>query len=1177
VPEHIYKLQPDRTVHLRGFDSFASAASIHSATPAGFEVSGTFRDAADFAVAVLYDADNFFEHPSIKYLPDFDFSGLTLNFRLRYTDAVQPIDSPKFNWIDWATLDCIRADGSTAKVSLWDNAMLDDGVFPAASASFHVLTSGSVQPFDRLTLWYQNLAFDYNVPPGSLSLELQFYAGITGATHSATINGRTYTHIEAAGENSSDQAAALAALIGTSDPEVTASALDYKVELTVRPAAVGQTILVTASDGNPDAVMYKSSPEVAAAWLVRQINSFDWLSANTTHGILAANNGSAITVTAARYGSVSVDETFVAWVSGARFSGLMPGSAIVIAGSQYTVASIQSPVRLTLSSAAPPSADVPYLAPRGGRDGNMIRLYSLSKASTLSFEVSEIQLTGGSSDVAWNCSIDFSALGIDQLRQCWLTFAPALANGSAFTAAEWQATFSNWQLTGPEPIKTLQVAGRGSVRIEETDLACVYTGNWRAESGFYSKYFAKAASDEHASVTIAYSCQSPHDLYVGTSIYGTSASSPDVALVTDTLYSPSLNGNFYSDRAVAGVQLDGDAETLLDCRLPTGSALVTRRRLRSFVPAGKHTVTIRIKRPGIFFFDFLEAAVLSGIPAAHTPRTSISPALDFDTDHTYKLAPARLMWIMDQLGYAGPMNEYLGVFWWNERTAEGGSVSTAQVAFTGPFADGDSVILKFNPSDPGGARLGKSVFPTDTPGTIAKHFAAYINGALVGAWASAGDDGILTIRGRSPGPPYNLVLSVEVVSVAGRATITPEQPSPGVYPRWVVNDTASPPFNRAARDWHADFYAQCAARDREVVTASSMELVNPPDGYVARFPDPARTAVSTATGFGALNSNHCAIGSAKMIAYQKAVYRHIAQMQTTAGLIPSVQYGELLWWFLSRAQNLGYASYTSPISIGTATAHGLNTGERVIINGVLGNTAANGEWTITITDPDHFTLNDSSGNGTYTGGGTITGGGMAFYDDETMAAAETALGRPLHVFRVPDDNPSVNGESDAIFLRNRLRDHLRALVTDIRAGFPGVRCELLWPYDVNYPVPVPLARPYLGGRLNRFVNLPPEWQAQSSSGLDCIKVEALAFATGMRNLNLIREAIGLFHSFGWPLGAVRYLVPVFGSATPWWRELALVRSAGIQIVNFWAFDHVCLFNLDVPERALERRSILKVA
>src|ERR1051326_5101787 len=116
LPERIYKLQPDRTLSLRGFDSFAAAASIHSASPSGFTVSGTFRDPADFAVAVLYDADNFYEHPSIKYLPDFNFAGLTLNFDLNYTDGVQPIDSPKYNWIDWATLDCIRADGTSAQV-----------------------------------------------------------------------------------------------------------------------------------------------------------------------------------------------------------------------------------------------------------------------------------------------------------------------------------------------------------------------------------------------------------------------------------------------------------------------------------------------------------------------------------------------------------------------------------------------------------------------------------------------------------------------------------------------------------------------------------------------------------------------------------------------------------------------------------------------------------------------------------------------------------------------------------------------------------------------------------------------------------------------------------------------------------------------------------------------------
>ena len=162
LPERIHKLQPDRTVHLRGFDTFAAAACIHSATPAGFKVSGTFRDPADFAVVVLYDADNFYEHPSIKYLPDFDFSGLSLSFDLRYSDGLQPIDSPKYNWIDWATLDCIRADGTTAQVPLWDNATLVGTSFPAASATCNVLTSGAgVEAFDRVTLWYQNLAFDF--------------------------------------------------------------------------------------------------------------------------------------------------------------------------------------------------------------------------------------------------------------------------------------------------------------------------------------------------------------------------------------------------------------------------------------------------------------------------------------------------------------------------------------------------------------------------------------------------------------------------------------------------------------------------------------------------------------------------------------------------------------------------------------------------------------------------------------------------------------------------------------------------------------------------------------------------------------------------------------------------------------------------------------------------------
>ncbi|MDP9055324.1 MAG: hypothetical protein M3N93_13650 [Acidobacteriota bacterium] len=1073
MPERIYKLQPDRTLSLRGFNTFAAAACIHNATPTGFEVSGTFRDPADFAVAVLYDADNFFEHPSIKYLPDFNFAGLTLDFSLLYTDSLQPMDSPKYNWIDWATLDVIRADGSTAKISLWENAMLADVAFPAASATLNVTSPSAPQFKDEISLWYENLAFAFMVPGGMGGSATYFWQD-AGTTASISVGSNAYTYnVTGQGGESGEIIAAGVAAAAATDSRVAFAADGNTVNFVSRVNTGG-----TVSVSGYQLWLVTNAASYIASNIADQINSFNWIGANSSFGLLASRSGAGITLEAARYGTVATSGAAVSWVSGTKFSGLTAGSTIRIAGTEYSIASVHSPIQLTLSSAAPSSASAAYLAPRGGRDGNMLQVYTLATDSAnLAFDRSQIRFSGGSSMVTWNCSFDFTALGIDSIRQCWLTFAPSLANGAAYTAAEWQADFSNWQLHGPESTKALQVAGPGSVRIEENDSACMFTENWAVESGFYSKYYAKAASLVNDSVTVSYTCQFTHNLYLGTSLY--------------------------HDRGVAGIRLDGDTETLLDCRVNDASAVVTRRLLRSSVPAGSHTVVIRVEQAGAIYFDYLEAAVLSDVPDALTPRTKVSPALDFDTDHTYKLPPARLMWIMDQLGYAGPMNEYLGVFWWNERTASGGSFSTAQVTFGGTFAAGDSVILNFNPPD--GTQIGKSIFAADTPGTIANHFAAYINGALINSWATATDSGVLTLTARSPAKAYNLALTATVSSAAGTVMIAPNSPAVGEYPVWVVNDSANPPINRAVRDWHADFYAQCAARGRQVVTACSMELVHPPDGYVARFPN--QTAVATQTGFGDLNSNHCAAGSAKLLAYQKAVYRNIAAMQLNAGLTPSVQYGEFLWWYS--------------------------------------------------VDP--------------------AGSGMGYYDAETAEAAQAALGRPLHTFLTTNDDPTVNSSADAIFLRNRLRDHVGALVADIRAAFPTVRCEVLWPYDVNYPTPVPAGTPETGGRLNHFVNLPVEWQAQSTSGLDTMKLEALAFTTSLRNLDLAREAIGLFTGpgFVWQPSALRYLLPIFGFASPWERELALVWAAGLPLAEFWAFDHICLFNLDVPERQLARRSFIK--
>ena len=623
---------------------------------------------------------------------------------------MQPIDSPKFNWIDWATLDCIRKDGTTAQVRLWDSATLMSGTFEAATATCTVQTSGhGVQPFDRTTLWYQNLAFDYIVPAGDTSVEFAFFAAGTGTVHSITINGTTYSHTEtnSLGESSADQATALIAAM-VSDPYVTAGAgsTSNAVLLTVRAAHDGVAFPVSATDGNAPATMKYTSPDFVAAQIGDQVNATDWISANTTHALMASVTGPAITLTAARYGVATVSGTSLTVSPGSTvFSGITAGSPIFVGGVPNTVASVASPTALTLSTSAGTGTNVPWVAPRGGRDSNLIELYSLSKTATLLFDAGQYAMSGGSSNVTWTCTLDFTALGIDSLRQCWLTFAPSLVTG-AYSATEWSAVFSNWALAGSSATKKLQVAGPGSVRIEQSDIACVTTGTWTQEAGFYSKYFASVTADPAATVTITYICQFTHDLWVGTSLY--------------------------SDRANALVSVDGDSETPLVCLLTTSSAVVTRRQARTGIAAGRHTVRLRPSMAGYFYFNFLEAVVASDVPDALPARTGISPALDFDTDHSYKLPPARVMWIMDKLGYAGPMNEYLGVFWWNERKQTGAAFSTAAVTFGGTFADGDSIFLTVN-----GTLLTKSVFPADTPDTIALHFAASINGAFVGVWAWA--------------------------------------------------------------------------------------------------------------------------------------------------------------------------------------------------------------------------------------------------------------------------------------------------------------------------------------------------------------------------------------------------------------------------------------------------------
>ncbi|MGA2185213.1 MAG: hypothetical protein ABSH47_19515 [Bryobacteraceae bacterium] len=1095
MSEVINKLQPDRTIHLRGFDRRGSAAALHHASPTGFEVTGVFRDQADFAVLILWDADDFFEHYSIKYLPDFDFTGMALTFDLHY-QGLQPIDSPKYNWIDWATLDCISAAGQPQYARLFDNAMLVGGTYTPASGVFHIQAgTDGIQPYDRLTLWLQNLAFDFiaPLPPSGTvsSVEYQFFAAGTGTTHAITIGGLVYSHNETnpIGESSADQAAALVAAInaGAGDPQVIATigSVSNAVQLAVRPAAGARSIAVSATDGNAAATLYQLSAATVAATLAESINQYDWAGAELVNSIMAAAApDGTLTITAARAGKVNVADATVTWTSGTRFSGLQVGDTIWLgtAGTMaaYAVASVDSPTQVTLASTAPSQTGANHLAPRGGNDGNMVTILASHKTDTLTTAEASVKLRNGSSDATWRVTLDFTALGIDQLRQAWLTFAPALADSAAFADAEWSATFSNWTVSDPQGKRPLRIAGPGSVRVGSADSAVKYPGtSWAIQAGFFNRGFCRVASTAGDSVTVKYYCQQAHDLYVGTSLY--------------------------RDRGIVSVSLDGDTATSLDCYLNCEPAVQTRRKVRASVAAGDHVVTITLSGDNSastgtwFYFDFLDAVIPGDVQPSSQTYAAVAPALDYDTDHGYKLSPQRLIWNLYTLGIRGSIDEYIGVFWWNQRKrvlAPGQQAFNAwTVTLGGTWAHQDAVYVAIG--DPATGTMGKSVFPSDNSLTIAQHFAAFVNETYVGVWAavtanSTAASATLTITTRTP--IWGFTFTASAASTAG-TVITGGDLNAGDEGQWAIDDSISPALNRAATDWHADLFREAAARGLQIVSAISMELVNPPDEYAARFHD--GTAVLTDTGFQSLKSTQCTFAPAVQ-AYQTEVCKELAALQAAAGLPPWIQFGEFLWWFF--------------------------------------------DWYPTPGGNQHA--------------------GMAFYDAYTTAQALAALGRPLAYFDTINDDPSINGSADANFLRVRIKAHIDALRAAVLAATPGTKFELLYPYDVNYPV---TNRFGIGGRLNHYVNLPAEYTAKATSGLDRFKMEALSFTSQERNHDKqkISIAFPMTPPNAWPRDSVAWLVAWFNGGCPWTREYLLAIDM-VSLVNFWAFDHLALFSWPLP-------------
>jgi hypothetical protein len=736
-----------------------------------------------------------------------------------------------------------------------------------------------------------------------------------------------------------------------------------------------------------------------------------------------------------------------------------------------------------------------------GADGNMVTFYELHKNANLYFTpAGSTALTGGSSDgVTWHVTADFSTLGWTDLQKLWITFAPALANGAAYATTEWQVHVTNWTVVDTAGHRALPVAGPGSVRIEEDSA-------WVARSGYWDSLPLPAAGDAGGG---------PNYWSQGRAIRGATAGQ---TLVIEThcgaTHDVWVGTRLDANCGIISATIDGGAPVTLDCYATAPTTGQVRRLLFGGCAAGEHQVVLTVtsdknaaSEGWYFYFDFLECAVPGDVPDAPQTLTDVGLATDFDTDSTYKLSPQRLIWNLQRLGLVGEIDHYCGVFWWNQRKAVGASYASATVTFGGTWTAGDVIWLNIggtyaDGAITGGTPVGKTVFAADDAETIAAHFAYFINATAVGVWAQA-SGAVLTITARSTGSNWEYGLVTQTDSAAGTIAL-----SNGTAPVTVSGQTFSTSADLAtggtAPEWVID----------PTVTPVLNRAFR--DWHADYFAALAAAGIGVTAAFSQELVNPPDDPSSGAVWVQRFPDGTPAETATGFGTLSS-----------------SMCAFGTAVQAYMAAAHGSMAG--LMSTAGLTPRLQFGEvlwW--------------------YIAGAS----GMAFYDADTLAAG-VALGLgSLHTFVTANDDPSVNGYTDANFLRARLGGYVAAVQAAVLAIAPTAVFELLWPLDVNDPARC---------KLLHYVNLPAAWQARAGSGFDTFVCEGFQYGGVDHDLGQAKRCAAYpFAELSWDLAHCRYLAGWYSAGWPWAGEYRAARSLRIPLIKFWAYDHLCLFGWPLP-------------
>ena len=520
-----------------------------------------------------------------------------------------------------------------------------------------------------------------------------------------------------------------------------------------------------------------------------------------------------------------------------------------------------------------------------GDEGNQLGIIAnVSGFQTETWTPTDQTMSGGVSPTRWQVDLDFSsltdisggAIPTDKVRKMRWTYAAAL-QPAAYARTEFEVEITDWSVTGTN--RTYSVASSGSRRFEDAG-DITFTGSWAESAGNFSGGTIHLTNALSSSASLAFTSQTSHRLFLGT------------------------RRTF--EAGIISVTVDSQPTQVFDLYVADEDVLA--RIELGTLTAGQHTVeaTLTGANPSSggnsFYFDFFEEAIEASSVDAQPSRPNETLATDWDTDHSLVLAPERVVWNIDMLGFHGRANHYVGAILFYELTNPDNQYAQGTVTFQGTpvFSQIVQVVID-------GTVFSRLTLSTDTNNSIAKAFEFLINNGSTGVRASAAAN-VLTIHSRQLGTAGNFITltaspdSGTFEAIAGGTTL-----SGGVDGDWVTDTTALPRINRAARDWHRSYFAAMKAKGIDVAAALSMELSHADPsltaGIAQRYPDGSPVLLNTPS----IQTNF----SPTSIDFWKQAYLELAQMQDEAGAALYLQFGEVQWWYFPNVSGMTfYDDYT---------------------------------------------------------------------------------------------------------------------------------------------------------------------------------------------------------------------------------------------------------------------------